>query len=180
VRFFGIFIMVEFREIERFPGYRFGSDGSIWSKRQGTWRQRKFDFSSRYPRLQLLGISTSLRVHLLIAEAFHGPKPPGSECRHLDDNRFNNNPSNLEYGTRRQNNEDALRNGKLKSLLTDSQVIIIVEMLSTHNNSQIGRMFGVAAATIRDIRRGVTWKWIPRQCEQSPCTENSWSSEPIA
>jgi hypothetical protein len=154
--------MVEFREIERFPGYRFGSDGSIWSKRRGTWRQRKFDFSTPYPRLQLLGQSKSIRVHLLIAEAFHGPKPAGAECRHLDDNRFNNDPSNLVYGTRRQNQEDAVRNGRLRKLLTTDEASTVVSLLRSHLDCQIARVFDVCPATIRDIRRGATWKQIPR------------------
>lgn len=34
------------------------------------------------------------------------------QCRHLDDNRLNNNLSNLAWGTQKQNAEDRDRNGK--------------------------------------------------------------------
>src|SRR5690349_6456701 len=38
--------------------------------------------------------------HLLVCEAFHGPKPfPEAQVRHLDGNPANNNARNLKWGT---------------------------------------------------------------------------------
>lgn len=42
-------------------------------------------------------------VHCLVAEAFLGPKPDGMMVNHKDSNRVNNNLSNLEYVTAREN-----------------------------------------------------------------------------
>jgi hypothetical protein len=44
------------------------------------------------------------RVHRLIAEAFHGP-PPFDEAvaMHVDENAANNRPSNLRWGTQKEN-----------------------------------------------------------------------------
>jgi len=50
-------------------------------------------------------------VHVLVCEAFHGPRPAGLDVRHKDDAKSNNRADNLEYGTRRENNLDAVRNG---------------------------------------------------------------------
>lgn len=50
------------------------------------------------------------RVHVLVAQAFLGPRPPGHHVRHLDDVPDNNALSNLAYGTPAQNHQDKLRN----------------------------------------------------------------------
>lgn len=50
-------------------------------------------------------------VHILVAEAFLGPRPEGQEIRHLDGNSLNNYASNLAYGTRSENILDAVRHG---------------------------------------------------------------------
>lgn len=44
------------------------------------------------------------RVHVLICEAFHGPKPfPEAVAMHLDEDGSNNRASNLGWGTQKQN-----------------------------------------------------------------------------
>jgi len=49
------------------------------------------------------------KVHRLICEAFNGPPPEGAEyCLHIDENAANNRPSNLKWGTQKENlNADA-------------------------------------------------------------------------
>lgn len=48
----------------------------------------------------------------LVCAAWHGPCPPGMECRHLDDDKSNNTPANLRWGTRSENAYDKVRNGR--------------------------------------------------------------------
>ena len=44
------------------------------------------------------------KVHQLVCEAFHGPKPfPGAVVLHLDENALNNRPENLRWGTQKEN-----------------------------------------------------------------------------
>lgn len=50
-------------------------------------------------------------VHQLVCEAFHGPRPPGYQTRHLDDDKSNNTPENLRWGTAKENRADRIRNG---------------------------------------------------------------------
>lgn len=46
----------------------------------------------------------NLKVHQLVCEAFHGPKPfPGAVVIHLDENALNNRPENLKWGTQKEN-----------------------------------------------------------------------------
>ena len=51
------------------------------------------------------------KVHHLVAEAFICPRPDGMLCLHKDDDKFNNTPENLYWGTQSQNQQDSLRNG---------------------------------------------------------------------
>ena len=49
-------------------------------------------------------------VHVLVLEAFIGPRPD-LECRHLNGNPADNRLDNLAWGTRSQNNLDRVRHG---------------------------------------------------------------------
>jgi hypothetical protein len=72
----------------------------------------------------------SVRVHVLVAEAFLPPRPtPAHEVRHWDGDRMNNAATNLRWGTRSDNVQDALRHGThqgglahVRAWLTDDQV----------------------------------------------------------
>ena len=55
---------------------------------------------------------TEYRVSRLVCSAWHGPCPAGMECRHLDDDKLNNTPANLCWGTRAENTVDKVRNGR--------------------------------------------------------------------
>lgn len=52
-----------------------------------------------------------LRIHVLIAAAFIGPRPDGYEIRHLDGNPANSVLVNLAYGTHSENARDTVRHG---------------------------------------------------------------------
>lgn len=46
----------------------------------------------------------NVKVHRAICEAFHGPAPfPGAVVIHLDEDAHNNLPSNLKWGTQKEN-----------------------------------------------------------------------------
>ncbi|QLF83603.1 HNH endonuclease [Gordonia phage RedWattleHog] len=52
-------------------------------------------------------------VHVLMAEAFCGPRPsPAHEARHLNDSALDNRIENIAWGTRSDNLHDLVRNGK--------------------------------------------------------------------
>lgn len=66
-----------------------------------------------YPIVWLTRLSKrrELRVSRLVCEAWHGPCPDGMECLHYDDDKSNNTPGNLRWGTRSENTYDKVRNG---------------------------------------------------------------------
>lgn len=58
----------------------------------------------------------ALKVHLLIAAQYLGPRPAGQVLRHLDDDRNNARLRNLAWGTQSQNRADRERNAKRRAL----------------------------------------------------------------
>jgi hypothetical protein len=46
------------------------------------------------------------KVHHLVCEAFHGPRPPGLHALHNDDDEHNNRADNLRWGTYAENMAD--------------------------------------------------------------------------
>jgi hypothetical protein len=102
----------ETREIPSFPDYRASADGRIWStKRQGRWL--KPCTSQGYPRVSLRrdGQTYARPVHVLIAEAFHGPRPNGMQVCHNDGDPSNPSAANLRYDTPSGNMRDMVKHG---------------------------------------------------------------------
>ncbi len=70
------------------------------------------------------------RVHILVLEAFRGPRPfIGAVTRHLDGNPLNNHIENLKWGTQAENIADRDQQGRTargqhhgKSKLTDDAI----------------------------------------------------------
>ena len=52
------------------------------------------------------------KVHSLVAEAFIGTRPEGTEVCHNDGRKTNNHVDNLSYGTRSENMLDRVRHGR--------------------------------------------------------------------
>lgn len=166
---------VEYRTLARFPGRTFGSDGSIWSLYNGRhvgveWRRVYGSSTSDGYRVINLGRGSGRGkrqyVHSLICEAFHGPRPPGMECRHLDDDGENNRPDNLAWGMSAENKADALRNGrralgarngrsKLNWPIVDS---IREETARGEKPVVLARKHGVDPKAIRLILAGINWR----------------------
>lgn len=62
-------------------------------------------------RLHRLGMRPTRPVHVLVCVAFHGPRPAKADVRHCDGDKFNNAATNLTWGSRRENNLDAVAHG---------------------------------------------------------------------
>lgn len=70
-------------------------------------------------RLQVVlckdGQKKQMKVHQVVALAFHGPCPEGMEVRHWPDRDVTNNrPENLCYGTKGDNQKDSMAHGTHK------------------------------------------------------------------
>lgn len=105
-------------------------------------------------------------VHHLVLLAFVGPCPRGKVVRHLDGDPHNNNLENLRYGTRRENWDDAVRHGTARrgeknhnAILTEQAAREIKDSKRVDHKT-LARKYGVALATVNNIRTGRGWKWL--------------------
>jgi DNA-binding transcriptional regulator YiaG len=71
------------------------------------------DTSTGYRKVVLShgSVKRTRPVHVLVAEAFLGPRPDGLLVRHLNGNPLDNRASNLAWGTWSENELDAVRDG---------------------------------------------------------------------
>ena len=107
-------------------------------------------------------------IHSLVAEAFIGPRPRGTDICHGDGNPTNNATTNLRYDDRAGNMRDSMRNGRTRkgerhwnSKLTEAHVIQIREMRSSGMKlKDIGLALGVSPSTLCSVLSGNTWGWV--------------------
>ena len=107
-------------------------------------------------------------VHRLVLKAFVGPCPPGMEACHGNGVRTDNRLINLRWATHSENEADKRLHGTNcagskcgSAKLTESQVRSIKAMLSRGLfSTAIGRMLGIPASTVQNIKNGSTWSYV--------------------
>lgn len=171
----------EYRTIERFPGYRFGSDGSVWTRWQGTrvrfqtdtWRRINGCLSNGYPEVYLRAdgerAGRGYRTHRLILEAFVGPCPVGMEGCHNDSNPLNCNLDNLRWDTKAGNDADKVHRGTIlrgsgvrNAKLNEEKVLEIRRLWAKGGKlKDLAAAYGVTDRLIRYICRNHIWKHVP-------------------
>lgn len=69
--------------------------------------------TGRHPTVTLYARGTRVKrtVHSIVLEAFVGPRLPGTEACHRDDDKSNNALTNLRWDSRSENTLDRVRNG---------------------------------------------------------------------
>lgn len=166
---------VTYAELPRLPGYRFGDDGSIWSrwnsngKPDREWRRLRSYVSggSGYPHLTLCvgGVHQNHLVHRLILEAFVGPCPDGMVACHNDGDTTNNTIENLRWDTCSANQSDKQRHGTMPrgsghgmAKLREADIPVIRSLeRDGWTKTRIAKRFGVDRGTIRFVLEGKTW-----------------------
>lgn len=97
------------------PGYMVSRSGTVFSNRTGKLRKLAPWLNSKGYEVVSLRFSDGSRsralVHRTIARVFNGEPQRGQECRHLDGDKRNNRPNNLEWGTHSENMTDTVRHG---------------------------------------------------------------------
>lgn len=91
---------------------RYDLNGGVWRRRRGVILAQKTERNG-YRRVSLCcnGVAGLRTVHTLVLEAFVGPRPPGMEGCHWDNDRANNWLANLRWDTKSANMLDQVRHG---------------------------------------------------------------------
>lgn len=160
-------------------GYFVGSDGGIYSEKpwHGTSFRRMSERVSRdgYSFVQLTGQCSGGRtkpklVHRAVAEAFLGPCPPeADQLRHLNGNKRDNRPSNLQWGTAAENAADRDRHGRTargerngggRRLRAIDVLAIKGRLRAGEAQASIAATFGVSQALVGFIAIGRLWRGV--------------------
>ena len=91
--------------------YRTGKSNSTWVGRQVTQRVNPRDGYLECHLSKPEQRNKSFKVHVVVCMAWHGPRPPGQQVRHLDGDKYNNRGDNLAWGTYEENLADAIKHG---------------------------------------------------------------------
>lgn len=175
------------KQCPSYPGYSVTDDGEVFTHRKrfglgkGNGGGVRIDMNYSMRLNPYLGhggyiyvsVSTgkgqrSIPVHVMLLDAFVGPRPEQMEIRHLDGNPKNNNLKNLAYGTVEQNANDRILHGTQprgsshpRAKLDDASVITMRKM---HNEGSsiaaIAREFKIGESTARDIITRRKWQHV--------------------
>ena len=150
--------------------YWVSSLGRVWSRprkgtRGGLLRQ---SLGEQYlcVSLWLDGRQSVRRVHDLVAEAFLGPRPAGTETLHGPGGQLDNRVLNLRYGTSQENSDDMVQAGRSlrgerqpASKLTWYQVDAIrAQYAAGRMQADIAQEFGISQGSVSDIVNAKRWQ----------------------
>ena len=157
-------------------GYWITSHGRVFSNRskngKGTLEASFRELSQgvcSYGRYLRVSIDGKTRMtHRLVALAFIGEPPVGTEVSHKDGNSHNNRVDNLEYVTHRENERMKFVHGtkgggelSTNNKLTQKQVDEIRSRLKNYKRGMLtalAKEYGVCLAAIHAIHKGKAWK----------------------
>lgn len=123
--------------------------------------------SAGYGHLRIEGVGTL--AHRIVCERAHGAPPGGAEAAHLCGNGHLSciNKRHLAWKSREGNMKDMIAHGRSRrggrqwmSRLTESDVRNIMNFKGIRLAKDIAGDFGVTAANIVAIWRGVSWGWL--------------------
>ena len=158
--------------IPEYPNYKVSNEGNVLSLNyngSGKSKILKFGDSRNYRNVTLYNYrhKKTFKIHRLVAEEFCINTKKYLEVNHIDGNKLNNNYKNLEWCTRKENANHAIRVLKIKSVkgqkhgqskLRDKDVLYIYkEAKCGKPYSPIAKKFNISKATITNIKKGLVW-----------------------
>ena len=105
-------------------------------------------------------------VHVLVLEAFVGPRPRGAQCRHLNNVRSDARLSNLRWGTPSENQRDRVKAGTSNRGERNPHALLscddarLIRKAPKAARKELAARFGVSVSTIRAVQERRNWAWL--------------------
>lgn len=116
--------MGDFVWIPGYPGYQIAV-GPVRIRRVATGQLKKFHMDQYGYRVVNLGYKQKERVHRLVATVFIPNPDSKPQVNHIDGNKLNNEPNNLEWATCKENIQHAFRTGLRVRKLPNEDICVI-------------------------------------------------------
>lgn len=158
------------RAIKGYEGlYAITKRGEVWSQYKGAYLvpvRTKFG----YFRVDLHkeGKGTLFLIHRLVLIAYVGLDLERPQCNHIDGNKGNNCLDNLEWSTRSENQQHAIRTGLREGVKGEQNHLSLLsedDVLSIRGNKDLSQKelalkYGVDPSNISKILGNITWRHI--------------------
>jgi HNH endonuclease len=151
-------------EVELYKGYFVREDGSVRSTfGNGRILKQSVGANGR-PQVGLVidGKARTKYIHVLVCEAFYGPRPSGMEASHKDGNILNNHKDNLVWETRSQNLNRRILHGTHDRGFNNSRACLTRENVEDIHywkgigltDKEIANRLGVSRTTVIRVKKG--------------------------
>jgi len=145
-----------FRSVIGFPNYEVSNYGRVRS-----WYKWNGKPVPRISKPQLIGIKTNVylgtslskngkaftkKTHILVLEAFVGPRPKGYQACHNDGDNLNPHIDNLRWGTVKSNMDDQIKHG-IRPKPVENEVTILRRKMDI-TQEKLGELIGVSHETV--------------------------------
>lgn len=167
----------EWRQLDRCPGILIGDDGTIIGRsgrRLKAERGKYLVVQTKSPD----GRWRATRAHVLVCEAFHGPKPEGDwEVAHGNGVPGDDCASNLRWATPKGNAADTLEHGtRRQPKLTPRKVRAIRQAFEGGATlPELARRYGVSRGLLSAMMAGKVWTHV----EAPPRDEQEWARRKV-
>lgn len=96
-------------------------------------------------------------VHVLVCETYHGPRPKGQTCSHINGDRLDNRPENLCWESYSDNIKRKLEHGTHDKGLNNSRACLNAELINKiHHLRNLGHTHQAIADEIRVSRTTIS------------------------
>ena len=159
--------------------YQISDSGRVFTKRRLIGNQIYYGkeltpqlTSDGYLKITLSknGKSKKYYLHRLVAIQFLDNPNNLPQVNHIDGNKINNSITNLEWCTKNENQNHAVRTGLMQrgqnrpsAKLTEKQVLEIYKLKGVLKGQDIADKYGVSKNTINCILRGSKWSYLYKQ-----------------
>lgn len=146
-----------FKTIDGFPHYKICVDGTIFSDVGFHYTKVKTHINNGYMVVGLWNNNTytSKTLHTLIATHFLNNNNNLPCVLHKNDDKLDNTLENLYFGTKQDNANDKVKNGRHISHIPDFTKTAIYETINLCPNistADLSRRFGISTGSVRKIR----------------------------
>lgn len=153
--------------IEGYEGlYSVSPDGRVYSHRSEMVLKPYFVHGYPVVGLKVGGKRLNAAVHRVVARAFHGPRPAGKECAHLDGNSRNAGADNLAWVTKSENERHKIRHktacvgerAPLAKLTNEQADLVRLASQRALTRRELGALLKMDNRTIRQLLKGSTYR----------------------